>query len=257
MMHKNKMFNNFFGNYQCKPVSLKKYIRNFLFLFIIQFFSYLMILKIAVYNPYKIISHVNEQQNDVQKLILFLNLGITNEQGYFPDLNFLKWLVLIYGAAIFYWYILLPYWIYKYLDLTYIRKLFRVLIISLVISYLIFVLFPIEIPLRHNFPSTKDNLIDQLLSLVYQYDNNKFGIFPSLHVMFCYLGYLGFRNYSFKKIPPILIYGQLFFAILVWISTFVLKQHFVLDGLISIILLELVFFYVNKKSSYPQNIELI
>ncbi|MGA0448039.1 MAG: phosphatase PAP2 family protein [Candidatus Phytoplasma pyri] len=231
---------------------IKKYIKIYFLIIGIQFISYYCLVRIIKnYHPfYKIINDLVVNNKTIMKI---LNLGFIDDQGKFPDYDFLKHIIYIYLGVIYYWYFILPYLFYKYLDQKEKMQLYYLFTKTLIISYIIFIILPLEIPENHMFQNLDNNkfntlnltnLTNYLLKLTYDLDNPTC-ICPSLHVLFTYISFVIFR--SNNKIPNYIIYGQMILTILVWISTFVLKQHFVIDGIISIILIEIFFYFIKKK----------
>ncbi|MGL9687563.1 MAG: phosphatase PAP2 family protein [Candidatus Phytoplasma sp. TWB_XP] len=153
----------------------------------------------------------------------------------------------MYGSCLWWWFFIAPYLIYKYLDKKIIFQLLISYFIILTISLIFFFVFPVQMlkDFQFKFDNNK-NFIDYSIKKLYENDYQRLNNLPSFHVSLSWLCYVGFRQKN-EKIPKILNYGQLIFVILVFISTFVLKQHYIMDGIIAIILVETTFFLVGKK----------
>ncbi|WP_158300317.1 phosphatase PAP2 family protein [Candidatus Phytoplasma mali] len=239
---------------------IKKYIFIYFLIIGTQFISYFCLTKLIVFLYYSgkqnnsnlsLIGFINNNNIQLQKI---LNLGFCDENGKFPDHDYLKYLIYIYLGIIYYWYLVLPYFFYQYLDKKQKKQLYDLFIKTLIISYIIFIILPIKSPETNIIsslefpkqPNIRNNLTNNLLNFTYQIDNDRVCSCPSLHVLFTYISFVIFRSNS--KIPKSIIYGQLILTILVWVSTFALKQHFIIDGIISTILTEIVFILSSKKT---------
>ncbi|GFZ75311.1 hypothetical protein HPP_2690 [Hydrangea phyllody phytoplasma] len=229
---------------------LKKYILWFLFIVLIQHITWFGSLYIIEKNKngfFKTIIRIKEDGNEETNnyWVKILNLNINGSSG-FPSWEFSKYFIYIYIISCWWWFLIAPYLIYKYLDKKIIFQLFISYFIILAISLILFFVFPVQMLDKFLFKENK-SFVDFLIQNLYKYDCLHFNYLPSFHVSLSFLCYIGFRQKNKKKIPKILNYGQLFCAILVFISTFVLKQHYIMDGIIAIILVETTFFLVGKK----------
>lgn len=102
------------------------------------------------------------------------------------------------------------------------------------LHFIIFMLLPVRYVLRPDFPAGQ-SLFHQAVAFIYFIDeplNN----FPSMHVSFSFLMYFSFREFRPKHSLPLLI-----FAIVVSLSTLIVKQHYILDVIFAVALSYLVY----------------
>jgi len=123
-------------------------------------------------------------------------------------------------------------------------KVLTTLIICNTIATIIFIAIPttIERPEveTHSFTGW-------VLNLVYQLDD-PVNLFPSLHCMVSWLCYIAVRGQRvFSKLYRTF---SLIFALLICISTQVIKQHYIVDLIAGIFIAELIWFIVNRTSCY-------
>ena len=86
----------------------------------------------------------------------------------------------------------------------------------------------------------------QMLKFVYLMDggNSPSNLFPSIH---CYVSWLSWRGVSkSENIPKWYQHFSLIFAILIIISTQVLKQHYLVDAIAGVALVELAWRFYSK-----------
>lgn len=91
---------------------------------------------------------------------------------------------------------------------------------------------------------------EKVLQLVYDMDggSSPSNLFPSIH---CYVSWLCWRGIAgAKEIPKWYQNFCLVFAVLVIISTQVLKQHYLVDAVAGVVLVELAWHFYRKKSRY-------
>ncbi|MBS2126117.1 phosphatase PAP2 family protein ['Fragaria x ananassa' phyllody phytoplasma] len=227
---------------------------------IIHILSYYLItettIKILHNNPQKVAIYNNKTNEKI------LNLGINILNN--PDIkhSFLVIILiimsLIYLGAGFWWIIFTPYLVYKHLNKDRIYQIFISLFVVLLITLIIFFIFPVQITDNYqwNYQQLKDTnsnlkqLLYHLLKLIYEHDSNRNNLLPSLHVSNSWFCYIVFRNN--KHISKKIIYSQLIIALLVFVSTFVIKQHYIMDGIFAIILVEIVVLCVSKQIKSQQ-----
>ncbi|WP_323847528.1 MAG: phosphatase PAP2 family protein [Phytoplasma sp.] len=250
---------------------LKNYILKFVLIIFISQVTYHVVLYFIDWSSIKRYIVIG---GDIQKnnyWIQILNLGINKKiKGLlsFPYCKFSSFFVLIYISSIFWWYTITPILVYKYLYSNYdqdpkvLNVLFKSFFIVLFISLIIFLVFPIQCSgIDLNIPSSDDNKLfnlliaksDYLLDRIYKMDHIRINCLPSLHVSNSWFCYIPFRYETNKRIPKKIIYIQFIIAILVFISTFVIKQHYIMDGIVAIALVELVFWLVWKKTKNKNN----
>lgn len=93
---------------------------------------------------------------------------------------------------------------------------------------------------------TGNSLSESVLRLVYQMDggNSPSNLLPSIH---CYVSWLCWRGLKgAKEIPKKYQNFSLVFAILIIISTQVLKQHYIVDAVLAVALVEISWRYYEK-----------
>ena len=153
-----------------------------------------------------------------------------------------SWFIYIYFLCYLFWIfnILLSGKISK----EHFYKVITTSFISITICGIIFIIFPTTI----QRPEIKTVGISTfLLNYLYHIDH-PVNLFPSIHCLSSWLAYIAIRNQK-----EISIWYRLFsfaFAVLVFISTQVLKQHYIIDVLAGIILVEIVWFFQNKTDSF-------
>ena len=93
---------------------------------------------------------------------------------------------------------------------------------------------------------TGNSWSEQMLQFVYAMDggNSPSNLFPSIH---CYVSWLSWRSvHKSEKIPEWYQHFSLIFAILIIISTQVLKQHYLVDAVAGVVLVELAWDFYKK-----------
>lgn len=97
---------------------------------------------------------------------------------------------------------------------------------------------------------TGNSLSEQMLRLIYLMDggNTPSNLFPSIH---CYVSWLCWRGLKgAEEIPKWYQDFSLIFAVLIIISTQVLKQHYIVDAAAGVFLVEAAWHYYQKGSRY-------
>lgn len=93
-------------------------------------------------------------------------------------------------------------------------------------------------------------LSEQVLQLIYTLDGgtNPSNLLPSIH---CYVSWLCYRGIKGAKEIPVWYQSfSLFFAILIILSTQVLKQHYIIDAAVGVALVEVFWRVFNKGNRY-------
>ncbi|MDO4338625.1 MAG: phosphatase PAP2 family protein [Eubacteriales bacterium] len=91
-----------------------------------------------------------------------------------------------------------------------------------------------------------DTLSEKMLMLIYELDggNHPSNLFPSIH---CYVSWLCWRGLKgAKEIPGWYQHFSLVFAVLIIISTQVLKQHYLVDAVAAVALVEIFWRFFSK-----------
>lgn len=143
---------------------------------------------------------------------------------------------------VFVWFYILafPFWAAGYMlaarrgrDLFY-----RFVATDLTIHFICFICF-ILIPTTNIRPEIAGNTIsEKILLLVYSLDggSSPSNLFPSIH---CYVSWMCWRGVAgSEKVPKWYQKFSLVFAVLVIISTQVLKQHYIVDAIAALVLVE-------------------
>lgn len=127
---------------------------------------------------------------------------------------------------------------------------YRFVATDLTVHLMCFLLF-LLIPTTNVRPELAGGtLSEKVLQLVYDLDggSSPSNLFPSIH---CYVSWLCWRGIAgAKEIPKGYQRFSLVFAVLVIISTQVLKQHYIVDAIAGVALVELAWHFYRKKSRY-------
>ena len=126
------------------------------------------------------------------------------------------WFLMVFGTA----------GLYLLDDNTELRRYVKFLITSIIPVYPVLVFYPSTMPLRPDSVEGAD-LLTRGLDLVFLVDNNN-SVFPSLHVLWAIGAMIALmRSKRFRPLPARLLLVTL--TVLICISTFMIKQHSVLD----------------------------
>lgn len=117
---------------------------------------------------------------------------------------------------------------------------------DLTIHFICFICF-ILIPTTNIRPEIPGNtLSEKILALVYSLDggNSPSNLFPSIH---CYVSWMCWKGVEgSEKVPKWYQRFSLVFAILIIISTQVLKQHYIVDAAAALLLVEFFWRFYQK-----------
>lgn len=149
-----------------------------------------------------------------------------------------------------------PFWVVNYIMVSRSGKenFFRFVTADLMAKVIYFLCFLI-IPTTNVRPEvTGSGISEWLVRLIYALDGGDApsNLFPSIHCYVSWMCYLGIRGR--KQIP---VWYQNFscaFAILIMVSTQVLKQHYIVDVIGGVALAALVM-YLTKRHDWYQNVE--
>ncbi len=154
----------------------------------------------------------------------------------------------------FVWIYLLafPFWGIGYLLVAQRGKdMFMRFVAADITIHLIVLAIFILLPTTNIRPAiTGNSLSERMLALVYQLDGgrNPSNLFPSIH---CYVSWLCWRSIrGSREIPRWYQRFSLVFAILIVISTQVLKQHYIVDAAAAVLLVELCWNFYQKKERH-------
>lgn len=139
-----------------------------------------------------------------------------------------------------YWYIfiLLGFIYFLSKDRKRYLKAIIVMTLSMCICYAFYYIYPVEIT-RPVVPN--DTILNRLVNLIYKMDK-PLNCFPSIHVLNTYII---MRYTKIKDNKLWFIYTNII-GVLIILSTVFIKQHFILDGIASIIISE-IFIFIFKK----------
>ena len=151
---------------------------------------------------------------------------------------------------VFVWFYILafPFWAVGYVLAARRGKdmFYRFVATDLTIHFICFICF-ILVPTTNIRPEIAGNTIsERILLLVYSLDggNSPSNLFPSIH---CYVSWLCWKGVAgSEKIPKRYQKFSLIFAVLIIISTQVLKQHYIVDAVAALILVELFWRFYQK-----------
>ena len=151
---------------------------------------------------------------------------------------------------VFVWFYILafPFWAVGYLLATRRGKdmFYRFVATDLTIHFICFICF-ILIPTTNIRPEIPGNtLSEKILALVYSLDggNSPSNLFPSIH---CYVSWMCWKGVEgSEKVPKWYQRFSLVFAILIIISTQVLKQHYIVDAAAALLLVEFFWRFYQK-----------
>ena len=151
---------------------------------------------------------------------------------------------------VFVWFYILafPFWAVGYLLAARRGKdmFYRFVATDLTIHFICFICF-ILIPTTNIRPEIPGNtLSEKILALVYSLDggNSPSNLFPSIH---CYVSWMCWKGVEgSEKVPKWYQRFSLVFAILIIISTQVLKQHYIVDAAAALLLVEFFWRFYQK-----------
>ena len=141
-----------------------------------------------------------------------------------------------------------PFWAVGYLLAARHGKdmFYRFVATDLTIHFICFICF-ILIPTTNIRPEIAGNtLSEMILALVYSLDggNSPSNLFPSIH---CYVSWMCWKGVEgSEKVPKWYQRFSLVFAILIIISTQVLKQHYIVDAAAALLLVEFFWRFYQK-----------
>ncbi|MEZ0180162.1 phosphatase PAP2 family protein ['Camptotheca acuminata' phytoplasma] len=250
-------------DYKSKPLSertnnmnnKRKYIKKYL----IQTFFLFLMTNIVYETAFNWVNFINQQgypfilisdsSNSDKKDFWYkiLNLGIDFKNLSQNKNQFFSYFIFIYLAWFVWWPFITPFFAYKYLDIKKINILFKIFYVILFITAIFFFLLPVEYLKEYQLKSSS-GFTHFLIQKLYNLDGGSFNALPSLHVSIGWFCYIIFRFDKTNSIPKKIILFQFIMAILVFISTFAIRQHYIMDGICSIILVETVFYFFQKKN---------
>lgn len=147
---------------------------------------------------------------------------------------FLPLTIFVYQLVYIFWF--LPYFLVK--EIRPLRKLTLSYSLLMIISGLIFLLFPVKV-IRPEI--AVNNFVDWLTATFFSLDLPYNG-FPSIHASFTFL--VGFFSFKYLKQLGLVLY---LIAIFIIAATLTLKQHYFLDAAAGMALALPVYFWVFRK----------
>lgn len=162
--------------------------------------------------------------------------------GFDDVVPFWSWMIIFYVIAYPFWY-LFPLVIFKYDQKGFYNYIIGT-IICCAICFIIFLVFPTT-NTRPNIDQ-EGSIFDRLVNLIYQADSPAMpnNLFPSMHCIISWnIFYVIRRNKRFKL--PIRI-GVVTLVVLICLSTQFIKQHYIVDFIMAIIISEGIMFLTTR-----------
>lgn len=152
----------------------------------------------------------------------------------------------IYFGCYIFW--IINYILIGHLGKEHFYKYITADILSRFVCGLFFVFLPTtNLALRETVTLTGSTLAEKLLQFLYMVDQPT-NLFPSIHCLVSWFCFIGIRGQ--KAIPKWYRVFSCIFAILVFISTQVTKQHYIVDVLGGVILAEVLYYVTNHRKLY-------
>lgn len=156
----------------------------------------------------------------------------------------IEWTSIIYLGCYIFW-ALSPLIMSKYLSKERYYKYVTTLIILHIIAFFTFLLYPTI--MKERLDSVEiTSIFSYLINFIYSSDTPT-NLVPSVHIIVSYMCFIPFR-FSDTRVPKRLFFVQLIIFILISISIFTTRQHYLIDFIVAVILCEVVFFIINKVS---------
>lgn len=151
---------------------------------------------------------------------------------------FVRFFVLPYSIWIFYIYACLIYFFIK--DLKVYYRTLLIYTLCALLCYFIYSIFQTTVPRPY---LVGNDMFTQLTKYVYNRDL-PYNCFPSIHCFSCYLVMKAIYKSSFKnRLNQTLIYSM---STIIILSTFLVKQHAILDAIAGFLLVELVYLIIAR-----------
>jgi hypothetical protein len=171
---------------------------------------------------------VNQPKGNVYSLM-------TNLDHVIP---YVRFFALPYSIWIFYIYVCLIYFFIK--DVKVYYRTMLIYILGTLICYFIYSVFQTTVPRPY---ITGDDFFSRLTSLIYNRDL-PYNCFPSIHCFSCYMMMRAIYKSDFRNTwNQTLIYSM---SSLIIVSTFLVKQHSVIDALGGFLLVELIYLFIAR-----------
>jgi hypothetical protein len=151
---------------------------------------------------------------------------------------FVRFFVLPYSIWIFYIYACLIYFFIK--DIKVYYRVLLIYTLCALLCYFIYSFFQTTVPRPY---LAGNDIFTQLTQYVYNRDL-PYNCFPSIHCFSCYLVMKAIYKSSFKnRLNQTLIYSM---STIIIVSTFLVKQHAILDAFAGFLLVELVYLVIAR-----------
>lgn len=151
---------------------------------------------------------------------------------------FVRFFVFPYSIWIFYIYACLIYFFIK--DLKVYYRTLLIYTLCALLCYFIYSIFQTTVPRPY---LVGNDMFTQLTKYVYNRDL-PYNCFPSIHCFSCYLVMKAIYKSSFKnRLNQTLIYSM---STIIILSTFLVKQHAILDAIAGFLLVELVYLIIAR-----------
>ncbi len=180
---------------------------------------------------------INLSTTTAYDITIFLDKFIPFNEWFI--LPYVFWYIYTFGALL-----VLAFTDYK----TYFKLLFSI-VTGMLVCFLIYVIFPTTVP-RPAIEGT--NILKQMVLFIYGNDK-PYNCFPSIHMMDTLLITLFIFKHNRNKILKL---STAFICVSIYLSTFFVKQHSILDAVASTIL-GVVLFYVFENAYVLRKIESI
>lgn len=158
-------------------------------------------------------------------------------------------IIIYFGSYI--WWVLSPFLMSKYISKKRYYQFITSAIIVHILTFVIFVLFPTYMVDRPTQIEV-NNIFDKLINFMLTSDKPD-NLLPSMHTTVSWLCVVPFLTNK-EKVPIGIKIFQVVFAILVFISTLTTRQHYIIDVIVGIILVEIVF-NIIKRQNISNNFE--
>lgn len=179
---------------------------------------------------------------------------LTSARYHYDFTGTLDRMVPLVPAFIWIYILAFPFWAVNYILAAQRGKdqFYRFVATDLTIHLTCFILF-LVIPTTNIRPElTGSSISEKILGIVYAMDGGAHpsNLFPSIH---CYVSWMCYRGLKGAKEIPVWYQRFSFvFAALIIISTQVLKQHYIVDAVAGVALVEIFWRFYSKKQRYQK-----
>lgn len=167
---------------------------------------------------------------------------IDNKIPFIPSMS------LIYFGCYIFWFTS-PMLMGKYLTKERFYRYITALLLSHIICFIIFLIYPTKYVDPRMTIDEVDSFTKWVCMKIYLRDTPT-NLLPSVHTTVSWLCFIPFRFVKDGKVLKKLVWFQGLFAILVLFSTLAVKQHYLIDIIFGVLLVEILFFISNKTNLY-------